>query len=98
MLPCSEKADIVVFVQGEGQVLTDNRAGMTFLVGGPAEGAVVLVTMADAKTGEILGFIRIYSGSGFLDNPETEIGEQLENELIAMNIGIARKNIRTHPR
>jgi hypothetical protein len=98
MLPCSEKADILVFVEGEGQVLTDNRAGMTFLVGGPAEGALVLVTMADAKTGEILGFIRIYSGSGFLDNPETEIGVQLENELIAMNIGIARKNIRAHPR
>ena len=93
MLPCSENSDILVFVQGEGQVLTENRATMTFLIGGPSESAEVLVAMADAKTGEILGLIQIYpSGGGFLDNAEDAFGEMLDNELTIMNIGSARKN------
>jgi hypothetical protein len=93
ILPCSENSDILIFVQGQGQVLTENRATMTFLIGGPAENAEVLVTMADAKTGEIIGLIQMYpDGSGFLDSAEDAFGEQLDNELAIMNIGSARKN------
>jgi hypothetical protein len=92
MLPCSENSDILVFVQGAGQVLTGGRATMTLLVGGPAEGATVLVTMADAKTGEIVGLIKTYPGAGFLDNAELEFGERLDCPLADMNIGSARKN------
>lgn len=96
MLPCSENSDILVFVQGEGQVLTGGRATMTFFAGGPAEVAVLLVTMADAKTGEIVGLIKIYSDAGFLDSAEDAFGERLENELTIMNIGSARKNAKAH--
>jgi len=92
MLPCSENSDILVFVQGEGQVLTAGRATMTFVVGGPAEGATVFVTMADAKTGEIVGLIKTYPGAGFLENAELEFGEELDCPLSIMNIGSARKN------
>jgi hypothetical protein len=93
MLPCSENSDILVFVQGVGQVLTENRAAMTFVIGGPAENAEVLVTMADAKTGEIVGLIQIYPDSGgFLDSAENAFGEGLDNQLAIMNIGSARKN------
>ena len=35
MLPCSENSDILVFVQGEGQVLTGGRATMTFSLAVP---------------------------------------------------------------
>ena len=42
MLPCSENADIVVFVQAYGQVVTNS----------PGDSAELYVTMADAKTGE----------------------------------------------
>jgi hypothetical protein len=91
-LPCSENSDILVFVQGEGQVLTAGRATMTFIVGGPAEGATVFVTMADAKTGEIVGLIKTYPGAGFLENAELEFGEELDCPLSIMNIGSARKN------
>jgi hypothetical protein len=91
-LPCSENSDILVFVQGEGQVLTAGRATMTFVVGGPAEGATVFVTMADAKTGEIVGLIKTYPGAGFLENAELEFGEELDCPLSIMNIGSARKN------
>ena len=92
MLPCSENSDIVVFVQGEGQVVTGGREAMTLLIGGPAEDALVLITMADAKTGEIVGLIKIYPGSGFLDSAEDAFGERLDSELANMNIGSARKN------
>jgi len=92
MLPCSEKSDILVFVQGVGQVLTEGRATMTFLVGGPAKGADVFITMADAKTGEIIGLIRLYPGSGFLHPAEDTFGQSLDEHLADMSIGSARKN------
>jgi hypothetical protein len=96
MLPCSESSDILVFVQGVGQVLTENRAAMTFVMGGPKEDADVLVTMADAKTGEIVGLIQMYPGDGFPDNTEGAFGEGLNNQLAIMNIGSARKNAKAH--
>jgi len=94
MLPCSENSDILIFVQGVGQVLTGGRAAMTLVVGGPAEAADVFITMADAKTGEILGLIKTYPGAGFLDNAELEFGQRLDCPLSNMNIGSARKNDR----
>jgi len=91
MLPCSENSDILIFVQGEGQVLTGGRATMTLVIGGPAEGAVLLVTMADAKTGEIVGLIKIYTDDGFFGNAEEAFGQRLDEHLGIMNIGAARK-------
>ena len=92
MLPCSENSDILVFVQGVGQVVTEGRATMTFLVGGPAEDAVLLVTIADAKTGEIIGFIQVYPGDASLLNAEDAFGQKLYQQFADMNIGSARKN------
>jgi hypothetical protein len=96
MLPCAANSDVLVFIQGEGQVLTDGKATMTFLVGGAAEGATVIVTLADAKTGEILGLIRMRPGDGFLDSAEDTFGEPLDTELSIMNVGTARKNAKAH--
>jgi hypothetical protein len=98
MLPCSEKSDILVFVQGVGQVLTDGRATMTFLVGGPAEAADVFITMADAKTGEIIGLIQLYPDFGFLHPVDDAFAQSLENNLAMMNIGFARKNAKARNR
>jgi hypothetical protein len=99
MLPCSENSDILVFVQGAGQVLTGGRTTMTFFVGGPTDDAVVFVTMADAKTGEILGFIRMRPGNdGYLERTEDAFGDGLEYGLETLNIGSARKNAPAHGR
>jgi hypothetical protein len=65
---------------------------MTFLVGGPAEDAVLLVTIADAKTGEIIGFIQVYPGDASLLNAEDAFGQKLYQQFADMNIGSARKN------
>jgi hypothetical protein len=91
MLPCSENSEILVFVQGVGQVVTDGRASMTLLVGGPAEDAVLLVTIADAKTGEIVGFIQVYPGDASLLDAEGAFGQKLYQQLADMNFGSARK-------
>jgi len=92
MLPCSVNSDVLVFVQGAGQVVTAGRGAMTLLIGGPVDAAVLLVTMADAKTGEILGMIRIRPEDDFVQKPEKSFGDRLNNELANMNVGSARKN------
>lgn len=92
MLPCSENSEILVFVQGVGQVVTQSRSTMTLLVGGPAEDAVLLVTIADAKTGEIVGFIQVYPGDASLLDAEAAFGQKLYQQFADINIGSARKN------
>jgi len=74
-----------------GQVVTQGRASMTLFVGGPAEDAVLLVTLADAKTGEIVGFIQVYPGDASLLDAEGAFGQKLYQQLAGMNIGSARK-------
>ncbi len=92
MLPCSARSDILVFVQGEGQTVTKGRDTMSVLVSGPAEGATLRITMTDAKTGEILAFIKINNNFGpFLDDPEVTFGTLLDKKLADFNIGSARQ-------
>ncbi|MGD0522208.1 MAG: hypothetical protein ABSA48_13195 [Terracidiphilus sp.] len=88
MLPCSENSDIVVFVQGQGQVVT---AGS-----GLEDAADLFITLADAKTGEILGLIQLYPDCNFLLVPEACIGPDLDIELTDMNLGSFRKKAKTN--
>jgi hypothetical protein len=78
MLPCSENSDIVVFVQGRGKIFT---------AGGPGDSADLFVTMADAKTGEILDLIHFYPDCNFLLVPEACYGPVVDIELASKNIG-----------
>jgi hypothetical protein len=84
MLPCSENSDIVVFVQAYGRVAT--------AASGLEDGADLFITLADAKTGEILDLIRLYPGGNFTSSAEAYFGPDLDIELLDMNIGaIPRK-------
>jgi hypothetical protein len=82
MLPCSENSDIVVFVQGRGKVFT---------AAGPDDTAELFITIADAKTGEILGLIQLYPDCNFLLVPEACFGPILDIELASKNIGAVPK-------
>jgi len=95
MLPCAATSDVLVFVRAGGTVTTEGRETFSVLVGGPISGAVFLVTFADAKTGEILGLIRIRQTGNFLENAEKSFGPALDNNLADMNIGSARKNAKS---
>jgi len=91
LLPCAAKSDVLVFVQGEGQVLTGGKKAMGMLIGGAsASNATLILTMADAKTGEILTFARLVNVTGgqqFMDDTEKAYGKTLDKQLNKLKIG-----------
>jgi hypothetical protein len=94
LLPCAAKADVLVFVEGEGQVLTGGKKAMGWIVGGAsASGATLILTMADAKTGEIIAFARLSNaesvGQKFFDDAEKTYGKALDKQFSRMKIGEA---------
>jgi hypothetical protein len=92
MLPCAANSDVLVFVQGAGAVPTSGRQAMGALAGSIlTEGAVVHVTFADAKTGEVLAMIRFYNTGDFLADEEEGFGAPLDAALADINLGSARK-------
>ena len=93
LLPCAAKSDVLVFVEGEGQVLTGGKKAMGMLIGGnSASGATLILTMADAKTGEILAFARLTNvdsfGQKFMDETEKAYGKALDKQLTRLKIGL----------
>ncbi len=94
LLPCAAKSDVLIFVEGEGKVLTGGKKAMGFLVGGPnsASNATLILTMADAKTGEIIGFARLSNaesfGTKFVDQSEQTFGKALDKQFNKMRIGL----------
>lgn len=92
MLPCSENSDVLVFVQGVGQLVTASRSSMSLLIGGPVEDAVLLLTFADAKTGEIVGHIQVYPSDASLLEVQEAFGQKLMQQFVDMNLGSARKH------
>lgn len=100
LLPCSTKSEVLVFVQGEGQVTSGGKKAMGMLVGGKGNVsyATLVLTMADAKTGEILAFARLTNvesfGEKFVDQTESVYGKALDKQLERLRIGtyLAKKN------
>ena len=91
LLPCAATSDVVVFVRGEGQTVTEGKATMTFLVGGALPSAVLVLTMADAKTGEILACVRLFHvehfGEKFIADADKVFGNGLEKQFKRLRIG-----------
>ncbi len=92
MLPCAATSDVLVFVQGAGAIPTPGRQAMGALGGSIlTEGAVVYITFADAKTGEILAMIRFHNTGDFLTDEEEGFAAPLDAALADINLGSARK-------
>ena len=93
LLPCSAKADVLVFVKAEGQVLSGGQKAMGWLVTGRAYSTAFLrLTMADAKTGEILGFVRLANAEQFVNDSEKAYGPDLDKQFKKMKIGTTVSN------
>ncbi len=94
LLPCSAKADVLVFVEGEGQVTSGGKKAMGMIVGGSANTsyATLVLTMADAKTGEIIAFSRMSNaesfGDKFVDQTEEVYGKALNKQFERLRIGM----------
>jgi hypothetical protein len=93
LLPCAVKSDVLVFVQGEGQVTSGGKKAMGLLVGGRdnISYATLVLTMADAKTGEVLAFARLSNaenfGDKFVDQTESVYGKALDKQLSRLRVG-----------
>jgi hypothetical protein len=94
LLPCAAKSDVLVFVQGEGQVTSGGKKAMGMLVGGNSNfsSATLVLTMADVKTGEILAFARLSNeesfGEKFVDQTESVYGKALDKQFSRLRIGM----------
>lgn len=92
LLPCSVKSDVLVFVQGEGQVTSGGRKAMGMLVAGANTSyATLVLTIADAKTGDIVAFARLSNaesfGDKFVDQTESVYGKALDKQFERLRIG-----------
>jgi len=88
LLPCTAKADVLIFVGGQGQVLTGGKATFGFLVAGPSSSmAHLALTMVDAKSGEILAFVRMDNAGNFVADSEKAYGKALDKQFNKMKIG-----------
>jgi len=94
LLPCAAKSDVLVFVEGEGQVMTGGKKAVGMLLRQNSDSSATLIlTMVDAKTGEILTFARLVNVSGvmggdkFMDDTEKAYGKALDKQLSKMKIG-----------
>jgi hypothetical protein len=93
LLPCAAKADVLVFVEGEGEILTGGKKAMGWMIGGSAASeATLILTMADAKTGEIIAFARMSNaetaGQKFVDDTEKIYGKALDKQFTKLKIGL----------
>ena len=101
MLPCAANSDVLVFIRGAGAVPTVGRQTMGFVAGAVLEeGALVNLTFADAKSGEILAMIRFRNADQFLTyekgkfliaDEEKAFGDPLLDGFADINLGSARK-------
>ena len=93
LLPCSAKADVLVFVEGEGQVTSGGKKAMGMLIGGKGNTsyATLVLTMADAKSGEVLAFARLSNaesfGEKFVDQTDSVYGKALDKQFTKLRIG-----------
>lgn len=87
-LPCAAKSDVLVFVEGQGSVLTGGRKTFGMLTGTPSTPMASLVlTLADAKTGEVLAFVRLFNNGAFVNDSEKAYGHALDRQFRKIGIG-----------
>jgi len=88
LLPCAAKSDVLVFVEGKGSVLTGGRKTFGLVTGTPSTpmGSLVL-TLADAKTGEILAYVSLLNNGAFVNDSEKAYGHALDKQFKKLGIG-----------
>lgn len=93
MLPCAANSDVLVVIRGAGAVPSGGREAMGALAGTfVTQNAIVTITFADAKTGEILAMTRFHNVGDFITNWEDGLGGPLDTGLADLNLGSARKH------
>ena len=88
LLPCSAKSDALVFVHGQGNVLTSGKKAFGTLIGGASRSTAYLrVSFVDAKTGDVLAYSYFLNTGDFETDSEKAYGKKLKKEFEKMGIG-----------
>ncbi len=88
LLPCTENADTLVYVHGQGQVLTGGKKAFGMLVAGAKNSTASLtLSLVDAKSGDILAYMRLLNDGKFVDDSEKAYGKKLDKLFKQMRIG-----------
>jgi len=91
LLPCSAKADALLFLHSSGSILTGGKKAFGMLVGGQSKSSAELyMAFVDAKSGEVLAFTTIVrTGDKFEKDPEAVYRGVLTKDFQKMRIGTA---------
>jgi hypothetical protein len=91
LLPCSAKADALLFLHSSGSILTGGKKAFGMLVGGQSSSTARLyMAFVDAKSGEVLAFTTIMrAGDKFRKDPEAVYRGVLTKDFQKMRIGTA---------
>ena len=88
LLPCASNADTLVYAHGKGQVLTGGKKAMGILVGGAKNSTGWLtLSFVDAKTGDILAFVRMLNDGKFVNDSEKAYGNALNKQFKKLKLG-----------
>lgn len=97
LLPCAEKADTLVYVHGQGQVLTGGKKAFGILVAGPSSSTASLTfSLVEAKSGDVLAYVKLFNNGAFVDDSEKAYGKRLDKILKQMKIGSTGQNTKKH--
>ncbi len=88
LLPCSANSDALIYVQGQGQVLTGGKKAFGLLVAGPKSSTGFLtLSLVDAKSGEILAYMRLLNNGKFVNDSEQVYRKRLDKLFERMHLG-----------
>lgn len=91
LLPCASKSDVLVFVEGQGNVVTGGRKAMGLVIGAPGMAvstASLIVTLVDAKSGDVMAVVKLMTSSDFEKNSGKAFGPALDKQLKKLGIGV----------
>lgn len=90
LLPCTADADTLVYIHGQGQVLTGGKKTFGILLVGPKNSTASLtLSLVDSKSGDILAYVRLLNNGKFVDDSEKAYGKRLDQILRRMKVGSA---------
>jgi len=88
LLPCTANADTLVYVHGEGQVLTGGKRAFGVLIAGPKSSTASLtLSLVDAKSGDVLAYMHLINADRFVNDSEKAYGSRLDKLFKQMKIG-----------
>lgn len=105
LLPCSARADSLLFISAKGLLQTGGKKAAALLVGG-ITGIMLIqarydiwIAVVDARTGNVTALMRsVTLGGKTASDPEIALGKQLTEEFKKIHIGDTRRPSRLRDR